>query len=132
MEQKIIRLRAHHGMCLAFFEGKGYSQGFTSQMQTVLEGMQNNPMLELVTYSDILCGECPNLHCGLCNTPELVLEYDRKVLTYCGLESNSKISWADFSRLVSEKILTPGHREKICGSCTWNELCKSRAQTPNF
>ncbi len=30
--KKIVRLRAHHGMCLAFFEGKGYSRGFTSNV----------------------------------------------------------------------------------------------------
>lgn len=132
MSNELIQLRAHHGMCLAFFEGKGYSEGFTSHMQTVLDGMQDNPMLELVTKDDVVCGACPNLRDGLCNTPELVLEYDRQVLMLCGLEVNSRISWTDFSRLVSQRILIPGHREEICGSCTWNELCKSRAQNPNF
>ena len=26
------RIRPHHGMCLYFFEGKGYSEGFTKHM----------------------------------------------------------------------------------------------------
>lgn len=30
-------LRPHHGMCLAYFEGKGYSEGFTAHMQSMLE-----------------------------------------------------------------------------------------------
>ena len=33
----MIRLRPHHGMCLAYFEGKGYSDGFTGNMQHMLE-----------------------------------------------------------------------------------------------
>ena len=28
----MICLRPHHGMCLAYFEGKGYSDGFTVNM----------------------------------------------------------------------------------------------------
>ena len=31
------RIRPHHGMCLYFFEGKGYSEGFTKHMAE--EGM---------------------------------------------------------------------------------------------
>ncbi len=30
-------LRPHHGMCLAYFEGKGYSEGFSAHMQEMLE-----------------------------------------------------------------------------------------------
>ena len=33
----MICLRPHHGMCLAYFEGKGYSDGFTVNMQKMLE-----------------------------------------------------------------------------------------------
>ena len=33
----MIRLRPHHGMCLAYFEGKGYSDDFTENMQHMLE-----------------------------------------------------------------------------------------------
>lgn len=132
MSNNVIRLRAHHGMCLAYFEGKGYSQGFTSHMQDVLDGMQEDPLLELVTQSDVVCQECPNLHQGLCNTPELVLRYDRQVLERCGLSDHQQLRWSEFSRLVSQRILSAHHREEICGSCTWNELCKSREDTPNF
>lgn len=43
-EERLLRLRAHHGMCLAFFEGKGYSDGFTAHMENVLAGMEQNPL----------------------------------------------------------------------------------------
>ena len=35
-----LPLRAHHGMCLAFFEGKGYSDGFTAHMRDILHSLK--------------------------------------------------------------------------------------------
>ena len=37
MEKQPILLRAHHGMCLAFFEGEGYSDLFVAHMGKILE-----------------------------------------------------------------------------------------------
>ncbi len=48
-----LKLRAHHGMCLAFFEGKGYSSAFTENMGKVLEEME----IEAGKRKDI-CGDC--------------------------------------------------------------------------
>ena len=36
-EGKIIPLRPHHGMCLAYFKGEGYSNGFTAHMAEMLK-----------------------------------------------------------------------------------------------
>ena len=36
-EGKIIPLRPHHGMCLAYFKGEGYSNGFTAHMSEMLK-----------------------------------------------------------------------------------------------
>ena len=36
-EGKIIPLRPHHGMCLAYFKGEGYSGGFTAHMAEMLK-----------------------------------------------------------------------------------------------
>ena len=42
-EREICSLRPHHGMCLAYFEGRGYSEKFTAHMQYVLEKLENAP-----------------------------------------------------------------------------------------
>ena len=39
------RIRAHHGMCLAFFKGNGYSSGFTKHMGNVKYALEENPMI---------------------------------------------------------------------------------------
>ena len=35
-----VLLRPHHGMCLAYFKGEGYSDGFSAHMKDVLDELQ--------------------------------------------------------------------------------------------
>ena len=47
----MICLRPHHGMCLAYFEGKGYSDGFTVNMQKMLEFFEKGADIDYVFKS---------------------------------------------------------------------------------
>ena len=49
----MICLRPHHGMCLAYFEGKGYSDGFTVNMQKMLEFFEKGADIEPVSYTHL-------------------------------------------------------------------------------
>ena len=53
----MICLRPHHGMCLAYFEGKGYSDGFTVNMQKMLEFFEKGADIELTVSGDEICKE---------------------------------------------------------------------------
>lgn len=117
------RIRAHHGMCLAFFEGKGYSGGFTRHMGFMKQELEKNPTVCLVKETDDICRECPNNQNGICETQKKVKGYDDKVFALCGLTPGVQIRWKDFSQLVSEKILKTGERSRICGDCQWNDIC---------
>lgn len=129
MIEEYIRLRAHHGMCLTFFEGKGYNKSFTAHMQSILNMMQDNPKLRIIAEGDLICSKCPNLtQEGICSTPDLVGKYDHQVLELCGLKENSEMNWNEFSRLITDKILAKGKREDICGDCEWSEICKKKEQ----
>ena len=80
----MICLRPHHGMCLAYFEGKGYSDGFTVNMQKMLEFFEKGADIELTVSGDEICKECPNLKEGSCVSAGLVEAYDRKCLKHAG------------------------------------------------
>lgn len=121
-----LKIRAHHGMCLYFFEGKGYNDEFTVHMQKIHDKMQENPEIELIIQGDEICKKCPNLENGICNTRELVLHYDEEVLKRCGLSEGMKIFWNDFQDLVKEKIIFVGERQNICGNCQWSSLCSKK------
>ena len=119
-----MRIRPHHGMCLAFFEGKGYSDGFTAHMAQVQQRLlREDPEVCLCPETDEICSRCPNNESGVCSAAEKVDRYDRAVLAQCGLTPGLRIRWSRFSRLVDEHILSPGLRERICGDCQWNDVC---------
>lgn len=128
MKQEYLKIRAHHGMCLNFFEGKGYSDEFTAHMQKIFEMVQENPEIELAVQGDVICKKCPNLKTGICGTWELVLRYDQEVLKHCGLSEGMVIHWKQFSDLVREKIILSGERQNICGNCQWSSICQSKEE----
>lgn len=123
MSCRPVRLRAHHGMCLAFFEGKGYSTGFVKHMALVQHELKENPLVCVVCETDIICRACPNHHNAVCTDQEKVVSYDREVLRACGLAPGAVMPYHSFQALVYDNILTPGKRASICGDCQWTALC---------
>ena len=119
------RIRAHHGMCFAFFRGKGYSGEFTENMWTMKKKLKQNPEVILLRRTDDVCAHCPNNRAGECTSAGKVESYDSRVLALCGLEPDTRIRWNDFEELVREHILSVGRREVICGDCQWNEICRT-------
>lgn len=122
MEYK-YKIRPHHGMCIAFFQGKGYSSAFTAHMGGVIHKLENNPTICISAQTDEICLRCPNNRQGVCETGNKVLEYDRQVLEQCGLSDGMIMPYADFKKAVYKNILLPGKREEICGNCQWSNLC---------
>lgn len=117
------KLRPHHGMCMAFFQGEGYSTEFTAHMARVIKTMEQNPTICLTSETDEVCAKCPNDLGGRCNTAEKVARYDEQVLSLCGLKEGEELSFADFRKKVFDNILLCGKRETICGDCQWTQLC---------
>ena len=124
MNQESMILRAHHGMCLAFFRGKGYSEEFTEHMKEISALVKQNPQVRIVAECDIICSKCPNLCSGQCDSEEKVIRYDNGVLDACGISENTVMPYASFAAAVEEKILQAGRREDICGDCQWSEICR--------
>ena len=123
MKEYKYKIRAHHGMCLAFFEGKGYSREFIGGMGMIKSRLEDNPPVCIVDETDAICAGCPNNIEETCKTAELVVEYDRQVLVRCGISAGEIMPFNDFEKLVYDNILIAGKREEICGKCQWNSLC---------
>ena len=98
MEKKRIPVRPHHGMCLAYFIGKGYSEGFSAHMEKMLHILEQDVSIRLVVSLDEICSACPN----------------HQFLT-------------DEENPGEKKEIDTGLREKICGDCEWNEICSEKS-----
>lgn len=125
-KEKIYTLRPHHGMCLAYFEGKGYSSSFCVHMGEVLEKLEKGARVKLTVAGDEICAACPNMKQGMCSTAERTAFYDRSVLDRCGLRENEILGFQEFVSKVEREILKPGKRKEICGGCQWDEICKKK------
>lgn len=125
-KSQVYPIRPHHGMCLAYFIGNGYSSGFTAHMQEMLDIFMGNAEIRLVVQTDEICSACPNSQAGSCLTAEKVAQYDRAVLEACGLEEGQEMTFPEFASAVQEKVISTGKRPEICGSCQWDEICREQ------
>lgn len=128
MSGSYLPLRPHHGMCLAYFVGHGYSGGFSAHMARLLGKLEREPdtLVRLTVQTDAVCAACPNNVRGLCSKPEQVAVYDRAVLTLCGLAEGTVLPFGRFTALVQERILSPGLRPSVCGGCQWDAVCSAQ------
>lgn len=118
-------IRPHHGLCIAFFEGKGYSPSFVRHMEKTIANLKG-ASIQLVKGGDEICTHCPNHQDGACTQAEKVAAFDQKVLELCHLQPNQRIPWEEFSRLVYEEIIHSGKRKQVCADCEWNSICSSK------
>lgn len=118
---RVLNLRAHHGMCMYFFRGKGYSGEFVKNMGAMKEILEENPQIRLLEGYDDVCAACPNKLTETCS--EKASRYDREVLRRCGLSVGDTLPYREFAQKVIETILRPGLRGSICGDCQWSGLC---------
>lgn len=118
-----LKLRPHHGMCIAFFKGKGYSDEFTSHMAETIRTLKKDPMITLTADIDHICQHCPNNENGVCRTAEKVAKYDKEVLSRCGFQNGDTIRYSELKNAVYDKIFLANTREDICGDCEWSDIC---------
>ena len=122
----ILRLRPHHGMCLYYFQGKGYNSAFIGNMTKYKQLLETeDPLIRITEGIDDLCEKCPNNRNGICTSQNKVTAYDSDVLSACALDYNTILQYKEFSELVQQKILLAGNRREICASCQWNALCSA-------
>ena len=120
-----VALRPHHGMCLAYFVGKGYSGPFAENMAALLAALteERERAVTLACRCDAVCAACPRQEAGRCREADKTERYDRAVLAACGLAEEQVLPFSRFAAAVEERILAPGRREGICGDCCWNAVC---------
>lgn len=118
------KLRPHHGLCIAFFEGKGYSAAFAENMKRVIAALEaNDPEITLTDRTDVICAACPNDRGGVCESAEKVGRYDAAVLRLTGYACGDTLRWSAFRALVDGRILSPGLLGEVCGDCQWYGIC---------
>ena len=105
MNNKKIKIRYHHLMCIPRYRGKGYSEEFCKNLEKIKNSLKNDNYI-LVDTCDDLCVCCPNNIDGKCTDDNKVSKYDKLVI----------------ERLSQGKKLDP---KEICSDCCWFSICKN-------
>lgn len=122
------RLRPHHLLCISFYEGKGYSPNFVRNMNRVVESLEDNPSIQLVSGFDCICVECPHMMNKVCDENVKVERYDKAVLSACDLKPDQILKWKELRELVFDRIIIPKKLNYICGDCQWNTICQTKQE----
>lgn len=118
-----FNVRAHHGLCMSFFEGKGYSDSFTANMAEKKMLLEKDPIVKIVDCADEVCKACPHNDGGVCSSLGKVAGYDSAVLERCGIKSGTELHWKEFSKLVHDNIIGAKKLSEVCGDCQWYSIC---------
>lgn len=119
-----MKLRPHHGLCMGFFVGKGYSESFVRGMTEIISEIKStDPTVTLVCGRDVICENCPNDDSGVCGSGEKVSRYDQRLLALTGLAEEDELPASEFISRVRGEVADKGRIGEICSDCCWYEIC---------
>jgi len=129
----IIRLRAHHLLCMLTFAGKGYTPAFVTGYKAIVDQLNAGAALDLVTGPDDICAPMldePSCHCHNDSVRDRDQQAARDIgllLSGVPLEAGPlTLNASDFLRLRS--AFQDGTLRAACTGCEWHELCTHTAQ----
>lgn len=124
MNKKILKIRAHHFLCMQGFQGYGYSDDFVKNMTRIIKYIRENSdcKINLINSCDDICSACSNNMEQHCSNKE-VDNMDNVVLSKLKLRKGDIISAEEAFELVNRKLKTIEDVENICGNCRWIEKC---------
>ena len=77
-------IRAHHLLCMRYFEGRGYSEEFVSNFYKIIDEFGSNPVIQVVNYPEVICGKCPYNINSMCTRNDK--DYEEYVMTWWVLD----------------------------------------------
>ncbi|MCB2110705.1 MAG: DUF1284 domain-containing protein [Defluviimonas sp.] len=118
-----LRYRPHHFLCSLGFEGKGYSDAFTANMDAIVMGRlraSGGDAIEIrvVGAADDICGPCPKRRGSLCTSQDRIKLLDRAHAAALGLQPRERLTWGAAKARIRAKV-PPGSLKTLCAGCEW-------------
>lgn len=123
----VIRLRAHHLLCMQFFEGKGYDQAFTENLWSIIRHTEKDPSvtIALVPGCDDVCDACPNKRGEGCTFGGSVLRKDSSAMRFLGIGHGTQMSAGELMVYVKGRLSTVSDMSEVCSECDWSGICNA-------
>jgi len=121
-----VKLRGHHLVCLHFYRGAGYSEGFVRHLSELLARAEWGEAVEVVAGPDDVCAACPYLEGERCRhtaaSEAEVRQMDAAALELLSLAPTEAVFWDSLRARLPEVM--PVWRERFCGPCEWRAVCE--------
>ena len=123
---KSITFRPHHFLCALGYQGKGYDDAFTENMDRVVaDGLHQdggeNTLITVTRQADIICGPCPHRRGKGCASQEQINKLDTRHAERLNLIDGETLSWGAAKDRIALK-LKKGDLSSLCEGCQWLEL----------
>ncbi len=127
--EDIIRIRAHHLLCIPRFYHGGYDEDFAENMKGICSAIRKHPDTRIKVLNgelDDLCRKCPFKYDGRCVQSEeigkWVIFQDRKVVEYLGVDVNATHTARDIFNLSMDGVNEETIRS-VCEGCIFLDNC---------
>ena len=120
----LIRIRAHHLLCLQGFQGYGYDQEFTRRMGEIFQALKSEPStkIQIVTDADDICMGCPNLIAEECVDHLKIKKMDSNVIGNISLEENQVLTIKTALQIIDRELRFETIKT-VCEGCVWMDKC---------
>ncbi|MCL6284723.1 DUF1284 domain-containing protein [Ruegeria sp. 2012CJ41-6] len=126
-----LRFRPHHFLCALGYQGKGYSDAFTRNMDLIVQGRLRGEggdavEIEVTAQTDSICGPCPHRRDTLCESQDKIEALDTRHAAALDLRAGDRLSWGTAKARIRARVI-PGDLGVICQSCQWLEygMCEA-------
>ncbi|WP_296477392.1 DUF1284 domain-containing protein [Roseinatronobacter sp.] len=120
-----VTFRPHHFLCALGFQGKGYSDAFTTNMAgivSLLRAPDGGAVGITVTYqADSICAPCPHKRGVSCDKAARIAALDKRHAQALSLADGDSVTWAEAQARIVERV-APGSLAQLCEGCQWLEL----------
>jgi hypothetical protein len=127
----MLEFRPHHFLCTLGFEGKGYSDEFVKNYQSIADRLRRSPLgdeveIRVVGATDSICAPCPNRRGESCVAEAKIGKLDAAHQAVLGLRAGEALKWRDAREKIAKEF-TDEKFEAACAPCAWKSLgvCKS-------
>jgi len=134
----MIKLRAHHLLCIPRFYHGGYDETFAKNMKNICIQIRKNPNTKIkiiLGQPDNLCKKCPHLLKDKCIQSEKigkwVISQDTKVAKYLCIKNNSIHKAKDMFNLSIQKV-NPKTIKEVCKDCIFLTNCQEVGVNKSF
>lgn len=125
----LMKIRAHHLLCMQGFQGYGYSDAFTKHLQKIVTQLREKPdtYIRLIAACDHICSGCPHQvqqHCQMdAESDSRIAAMDSAILTQMQIRPGSAGTIQEMFHKAAQAFPTQEAVKEICKDCQWTKQC---------